>query len=310
MSFVNRYGYTDYDEERTNLLLRILSLTWFTLKNQIWGQRSVIISLALLLFVSLILVLPFGVKASLERHLAGEITEDEDTGDFFALAPFEDIFKLIFITYSTNFFLLLLFGFIGARIFAEDIETNVIENYYTRIPRYGYVSAKTLAVFLSYITVVLIPVLMIWVWLGSAWREDLWQSTNVDLITQTIFFAILLCVFYTAVALGVSASTENKNYAMTVFIVGLVVAGPLVTNILAEITSNDYWLLLNIQEMLSPIYWDTVGPPALEDRTLAPILASEYERMVDLDPQDAINLMLIVFAVCFFQVYRKILQRG
>ncbi|MHA2270475.1 MAG: ABC transporter permease subunit [Candidatus Hodarchaeales archaeon] len=310
MSFVNRYGYTDYNEERTNVLKRVISLTWFTLKNQIWGQKTVIISLALLLFVSLILVLPFGVKASLERHLAQEITEDEETGDFFALAPFEDIFKLVFITYSTNFFLLLLFGFIGARIFAEDMESNCIENYFTRLPRSGYVSAKVLAVFLSYLTVVLVPVLMIWVWLGSAWREDLWQSQNVDLITNTIFFAILLCAFYTAVALGVSASTENKNYAVTVFIVGLVVAGPLVTNILSEVTGDDYWLLLNIQEMLSPIYWDTVDPPALKDRSLAPILASEYERMVGLDVQDAINLTLAVFAVCLFQVYRKILRRG
>ncbi len=302
MTFIEPFGYKDYADQHRNLLVRILSLTWFTLRDRIWNQKSVIISLALLLFVSLIMIVPFGYIAIYER----EYGDDE----IFSLVRFQDIFKLVFNAYTTNFFLLILFGFIGARIFAEDIETNVIENYFTRMPRYGYVFSKALAVFISYLVVTVIPVLMIWTWLASAFEEDLMASTNIELISDTILFTILLSAFYTAVVLGVSASTDNRNYALTIFVVGLVVAGPFITNLIAGTTGDNIWLLLNIQEMLSPIYWDLVGPPILEDYFLPPVLASDYSKMLELDPVDSFNLMIIVFAVSGMQIYRKIIQRG
>jgi hypothetical protein len=252
---------------------------------------------------------PFGWIATWERRWERE-SGNEFESPFFSQLRFQDIFKLVFNAYSTNFFLMILFGFIGARTFAEDIESNVIENYYTRMPRIGYIGAKSFAVFISNLIVMLIPVLMIWTWLGSAFEEDIMAQSNFELITYTVLYIILLSAFYTGLALGISASTENRNYALTIFVVGFVVAGPFVTNILASVTENDGWLLLNVQEMLSPIYWDLVEPPVYEELILPPVIASNYEKMIELSPDDAWFLMTIVLGLCLLQIYRKVIRRG
>ncbi|MHA2362944.1 MAG: hypothetical protein ACXAC7_03235 [Candidatus Hodarchaeales archaeon] len=214
--FVKRFGYKVYRKKFLGSTYRIKSLIYFNLRERLWNQRSVIIALAILIFIALIVLIPLGIFASyLNTANLGENDEE------IALLTLQNIFNPVTAFILLNPFTFILLGVLGGRIIAEDIEYGTSDNYIVRINRNYYFIGKLGAIWISYLVVMLIPTIFIYWFTSTQFKFPLTDIDNIALLIQAISYCIIASFFLASLMIMISASTDKKNYATLMFIVGL-----------------------------------------------------------------------------------------
>ncbi|MHA1168560.1 MAG: hypothetical protein ACTSRU_12105 [Candidatus Hodarchaeales archaeon] len=263
MTFVKKFGFSNYDGNYSGMLYRIRSLLVFDMKERIWKQRSVIISYLFLLFMIFIVAMPIIATLSLLKDFwdtSGMIRDDWSWNSYFTdefpIKP-AHILPFFVTTYITFIMTVVFLGIAGGKVLSQDIETKVIQNYFTRISRFEYVIGKFLAVFLSYYLGLMVPFTVLHFWLCSALDSDFFNIANFDLFLRTAIFVAYACLVYTSFCLAVSASSSRRFYATLIFIV-FFVGVTVIPYTLYGISNNPAWLLFDIMLDFRTIYMDYI----------------------------------------------------
>ena len=142
-NFIKRFGFKIYNGEFKSRSYRFTRLCWFNMRERIFNQWSVAIPLLLLVLISLFFVLPFSIALSSAIQF---LTPDQRK-----LLTFNDLFVFIVVFLYINPLTTILFGFLGGRIVAEDLEYKSLEQYLIRIIRTDNLVRKFKSYFFSYL---------------------------------------------------------------------------------------------------------------------------------------------------------------
>ncbi|MHA2296345.1 MAG: hypothetical protein ACXAEU_12000 [Candidatus Hodarchaeales archaeon] len=297
MTFVKKFGFKNYDGKYRGIIYRVQSLMFFDMSERIFKQKSVIFAYITLIFMLFIFALPILAFLAVARQ------SWEDFGTMYGSLGFEQFYLSefpiktihiypLFVNALVTFFMTIIFlGIAGGKVLSQDIETKVIQNYFTRLSRYEYFTGKFLAVYLSYLLSLQFPFTIIYIWICSVIKADAFSIENIDLFLRSFIFTAYTCLFYTSLTLFVSSGTARRFYATLIFIVFLT-GVTIVPTIFWNVTGSEQYLIFDVLRDLRAIYLGIAGYNPLDDLSgMAFMLTGYYEFRTDywdVSPFDAL----------------------
>ena len=198
-SFIKPFGFKEYKGKFKPRLYRILNLCWFNMRERIFNQWSVAIPLLLLALVGLFFLLPFSIALSSTLQF---LTPDQRK-----ILTFNDLFVLIVVFLYISPLTIILFGFIGGRIVAEDLEYRSLEQYFIRIRRSDYILGKFLSIFLSYLGILLIITIIFYWWFNNILGVSILDPNSLITLFRMLLFLVFTTLAESIVMVAISSST-------------------------------------------------------------------------------------------------------
>ncbi|MFW9991236.1 MAG: hypothetical protein ACFFD4_04175 [Candidatus Odinarchaeota archaeon] len=311
MTFVKKFGFKKYDGEYRGMVYRVWSLMLFDMTERIWKQRSVLLAYAILCGMILVVAVPILAVLAVIRQMWDQFGVISSVwGQSFYYEDFPvgaaDVYPLFVNSFSTYFLTILFLGVAGGKVLSQDIETKVIQNYFTRISREEYFIGKFLAVFISYFLSLEIPFTIIYFWMCSVLKIDAFNFANLDIYLKTLIFVAYACLFYTGLTLAVSSGTARRFYATLVFVV-LLTGVTIVPNIFYGMTGNEEFLIFDMLRDLRAIYMSLIGYGTISDILNLAIIFSGYESIINKEvaPPDALLFITGLTAILMAYALKK-----
>jgi hypothetical protein len=202
----------------------------------------------------------------------------------------------------------ILFGFIGGRIIAEDIEYKSLEQYFIRIRRSDYLIGKLLAVFISYFGILLLIVAIFYWLLSNAFSLPLFAASSLDVLLKILLFIFAISACQSLFMLALSGATEKKNYASLMFIILMLASGQ-IFSVFAQLLKDNFYYRFSPQETMATVLFGLVPPSdAFGELSGFFFLArgSVLNLELHLEFGDGVQMLFIYSVASFIFIYRKI----
>ncbi len=312
LDFVQKYSYRGYEGLLVPRWKRLLSYSWFELKNT-WN-RSTLGKILLILILALnFLSIVFATAAAsfilqnatsaqkneIIRNAVNSMVASYLTiGNVFA--PSNNQFTMINI--NLGILLIGLFAIAGSGFFADDKQGRVIEMYLTKLQRWEYAITKivSLAVYIFLFTAG--PLLGLgFIYLQAFGANHL---QYLDFYTGVFIYSLIVTLLLTMSILVFSSFTDKRAYASLSFFL-LYLVGSIFGMVIGLTSNNEVLWLISPAQFLSLLAYVILGDQEIYATSGSRILLNdgiglESVHVIGL----AVGIIIVATVVLAYQIYR------